>query len=113
MLKQNCLTSLLADLSEALDRRYHFGYRFIMNGYSDELLYEKEFLISGGFSFKGLKKHRYINQYVENDPDAVLDYSRKYSPGQRHEKSLNELPLIIIVAYDAIDQIIDLLYKKV
>jgi hypothetical protein len=79
-LKQNCLTTLLADLQEAQGRQFRFDYRFIMNGYSDELLYDKNVLITGGFSFKGLKKHRHINQYVENDPNAALNFSQKIRP---------------------------------
>ncbi len=79
-LKQNCLTTLLADLREAQGRQYHFDYRFLMNGYSDELLYDKNVLITGGFPFKELRKRRHINQYVEDDPDAAVNFSRKIRP---------------------------------
>lgn len=79
-LKQNCLTTLLADLQNALDHQFRFDYRFIMNGYSDELLYDKNVLINGDLLFEELKKRRHINQYVENDPDAAFDYSRKIRP---------------------------------
>lgn len=79
-LKNNCLTSLLADLRQAQGRQYHFDYRFILNGYSDALLYDKNVLITGGLPFKALKKRRHINQYVENDPNAAIDFSHKIRP---------------------------------
>ena len=75
--KQNCLTTLLADLSTAQGKKYHFDFRFIMNGYSDTLLYQKGILVTGGFPFDKLKKLRHLNQYVENDPDAATNFSSK------------------------------------
>ena len=75
--KQNCLTTLLADLSTAQGKKYHFDFRFIMNGHSDALLYRKGILVTGGFPFDELKKLRHLNQYVENDPDAATNYSKK------------------------------------
>ena len=77
---QNCLTTLLADLSSALGKQYHFDYRFVMNGYSDILLYDEGFFVTGGMSFALLKEHRHINQYVENDPDAATNFSKKVRP---------------------------------
>jgi Domain of unknown function (DUF4105) len=79
-LKHNCLTTLLADLRRAQGRQYYLDYRFILNGYSDELLFDKDVLITGGFPFQQFKQHRHINQYVENDPDAAKDYSKKIRP---------------------------------
>ena len=90
-LKHNCLTTLLADLQEAQGRRLDFDYRFIMNGYSDELLYDKNALVTGGLPFKELKKRRNINQYVENDPDAAVGFSRKIRPPENGMKNLNLL----------------------
>jgi Domain of unknown function (DUF4105) len=78
--KHNCLTTLQADLRRALGKKYHFDYRFIMNGYSDKLLYDKNVFMSGGFPFEALKKIRHINQYVENDPDAAVNFSSKIRP---------------------------------
>lgn len=80
ILKDNCLTTLLADLRQAQGKRYSFDYRFILNGYSDNLLYDKNVLISGALPFETLKKRRHINQYVEDDPDAEIDFSRKIRP---------------------------------
>ena len=79
-LKHNCLTTLLADLRRAQGKQYYLDYRFILNGYSDELLFSKGVLITGGFTFKQLKAHRHINQYVEGFPDAEKDYSKKIRP---------------------------------
>ncbi|MCF6174921.1 MAG: DUF4105 domain-containing protein [Victivallaceae bacterium] len=79
-LKHNCITTLLADLRRAQGKPYSLDYRFILNGYSDELLFDKGALISGGMPFKQLKEHRHINQYVEKDPNAATDYSKKIRP---------------------------------
>jgi hypothetical protein len=75
--KQNCLTTLLADLSTAQGKKYHFDFRFVMNGYSDALLYQKGILVTGGLPFDKLKKLRHLNQYVGNDPDAASNFSKK------------------------------------
>jgi hypothetical protein len=79
-LKHNCLTTLFADLRRAQGKPYYLDYRFILNGYSDELLFSKGVLITGGFTFKQLKAHRHINQYVKGDPDGGKDYSKKIRP---------------------------------
>ena len=78
--KHNCMTTLLADLQHALGKKYQFDYRFIMNGYSDKLLYDNDVIINGGLPFKKLKELRHINQYVENDPEAAIDFSHKIRP---------------------------------
>lgn len=64
-------------MSTAQGKKYHFDFRFIMNGYSDTLLYQKGILVTGGFPFDKLKKLRHLNQYVENDPDAATNFSSK------------------------------------
>ena len=87
-LKHNCLTTLLADLRRAQGKQYQFDYRFILNGYSDNLLYDKNVLITAALPFETLKKRRYINQYVENDPDAERDFSRKIRPENSAMKNL-------------------------
>ena len=79
-LKHNCLTTLFADLRRAQGKQYYLDYRFILNGYSDELLFTRGVLVTGGFPFKQLKAHRHINKYVEGLPDAEKDYSKKIRP---------------------------------
>ncbi|MDD5728574.1 MAG: DUF4105 domain-containing protein, partial [Victivallales bacterium] len=87
-INHNCLTTLLADLSSALGKEYHFNYRFILNGYSDALLYDEGIFITAGFPFKKLKQLRHLNQYVENDPDAANNFSAKIRlPGTGMEES--------------------------
>jgi hypothetical protein len=76
-LKHNCMTTLLADVREAKGKKYSFDPRFIYNGLSDRLLYENGAFFTGGFSFKDLRKHRYLNQYVTDKPDAEIHYSEK------------------------------------
>ena len=78
--KHNCITTLLADLRSAQGKKYQFDYRFIMNGYSDKLLYDNNILINGSLPFKELKKRRHINQYVEDNPEAAIDFSHKIRP---------------------------------
>ena len=78
--KHNCMTTLLADLRSAQGKKYQFDYRFIMNGYSDKLLYDNDVIANGGLPFKKLKELRHINQYVENDPEAAIDFSHKIRP---------------------------------
>ncbi len=51
-----------------------------MNGYSDKLLYDHKVFIRAALPFEELKKRRHINQYVENDPQAEIDFSKKIRP---------------------------------
>jgi len=78
--KHNCLTTLLADLRKAQGKQYQFDYRFVMNGYSDKLLYDKKLLITDNLPFATLKKRRHINQYVQDDPNAEINFSSKIRP---------------------------------
>jgi Domain of unknown function (DUF4105) len=78
--KHNCLTTLLTDLRKAQGKQYQFDYRFVMNGYSDKLLYDKKLIITDALPFKELKKRRHINQYIQNDPNAEINFSQKIRP---------------------------------
>ena len=79
-INHNCLTTLLADLRRAQGKQYHFDYRLIMNGYSDKLLYDNKIIISDSLPFPALKKRQHINQYIENDPNAKINFSQEIRP---------------------------------
>lgn len=63
----NCLTSLLHDFEHSANRKLPLDYRLILNGYFDEMLYERGIVETYGLTFPEFKKVSHINQYVEND----------------------------------------------
>jgi hypothetical protein len=63
-LKDNCFTSLLNDVRAIKEGTISFDYRFIMNGRSDELGYERGLFNTNGLSFKEFKNVHHINQYI-------------------------------------------------
>ncbi|MDD5597647.1 MAG: DUF4105 domain-containing protein [Victivallaceae bacterium] len=103
--KQNCITTLLADLSDAQGTTYHFDYRFIMNGYSDALLYDEGVFVTGGLTFETLRERRHINQYVENDPKAELDFSVKIRPPNSGMKKSHRSSLLRDKNFNPIEQL--------
>ena len=78
----NCLTSLLREVHEYRKSK-EFDIRLIKNGLSDQMAYENG-LFATRLSFDETKRRHHINQYVEDDPEA-LDYSRRIRP-QRYQQ---------------------------
>ena len=74
--KHNCLTSLLADIETAINQKLKFDYRYIFNGRSDEMIYERGKFQTNGLSFIEFKKMHYVNQYMTKN-NAPTDYSKK------------------------------------
>lgn len=74
--KHNCLTSLLTDLRNARDEKMSFDYRYIFNGYSDELFYEKGAFVNQDIPFDKFKEIHHINQYIK-DSDNIDIYSQE------------------------------------
>ena len=69
---QNCTTSL-APLLRLINPSFEGDIRLLLNGESDQLLYELGYLKHrDGESFPELKKRRYVNQYLGA---PVSDYS--------------------------------------
>jgi len=81
-IRHNCLTSLLREVHEYRKSK-EFDIRLIRNGLSDQMAYENG-LFATAVSFEETKRRHHINQYVENDPEA-LDYSRRIRPGRLQE----------------------------
>lgn len=71
-LTRNCTTSL-SPILRVLDPGFVNDFRLLLNGYSDELLFELGYLFHRrGETFDQLKARRNINQYTEKESD----YSR-------------------------------------
>lgn len=71
---RNCTTSL-APLLRVIDPTFEGDLRLLLNGYSDELLFELGYLkCREGESFPDLKRRRLANRYVSQPSD--LPYSR-------------------------------------
>ena len=79
-LKNNCFTTLLQDVKRVTGNPPTWDYRTLANGLSDEMGYQRGWFYTDGLNFKDLKKRHYINQYVQNDPDAKTDFSKKIRP---------------------------------
>ena len=76
-LKNNCFTSLLQDVKRVTGNPPIWDYRTLANGLSDKMGYERGWFQTDGLSFKEFKEKHHINQYVQNDPDAKTDFSKK------------------------------------
>lgn len=74
-IKHNCLTSLLSDVQKAKGERIEFDYRYIANGYSDELFYDRGAFLDEIKPFTEFKKVHHINQYIKDD-STIKDYSK-------------------------------------
>jgi len=79
-LVNNCFTSLLRDFSKHRSKKLTLDYRLFLNGLFDQMAYENGLIKTDGLSFPELKKKHHINQYIENDPDAIIDFSKKIRP---------------------------------
>ncbi|MCP4177314.1 MAG: DUF4105 domain-containing protein [bacterium] len=82
-LKENCLTSLTNELRKIKDRKILFDYRYILNGQSDKLGYERGLFTTNEMNFKEFKKKHYINQYISDKTDKN-NYSQVIRDGMRH-----------------------------
>ncbi len=80
---QNCTTSI-APLLRTINPTFHGDIRLLLNGESDQLLYELGYLAHrDGESFAELKERSLVNQYI--CPDET-DYSVAIRRGQREAK---------------------------
>jgi hypothetical protein len=70
----NCTTSIRHQ-SRPSERR-PFDWRLLLNGKSDEMLYQRGDLLTGGLSFPELKAHSYINPLAK-DADQSPDFSKR------------------------------------
>jgi len=75
--KHNCFTSLLYTMETGTGEKIPFDYRYICNGYADEMFYNNGiFVTEGEDSFSEFKKRHYINQYVTPNADKEA-YSKE------------------------------------
>ena len=63
-IKNNCFTSLLNEIRKITQQTIVFEWRFLKNGRSDELGYERNSFITNGMSFNDFKYSNHINQYI-------------------------------------------------
>jgi len=77
-LTENCTTSILQHTAPYNDN-FHFDWRMIVNGYIDEMLYERK-RIDTGLPFEELKKRSYINPKAKA-ADKSPDFSRLIREG--------------------------------
>ena len=74
----NCTTNIRTQRS--VDRRASWDWRMLVNGKSDELLYERHLIATGGLPFAELKKRSQINKRA-SDADQDPDFSRLIRDG--------------------------------
>jgi uncharacterized protein DUF4105 len=77
-ISHNCLSSLTKDFSKVLEVRDPFDYRWLLSGYSAELMFEHG-VINSDRNFEDTKRLHHINQYVQSD-NSGEGYSRKIRP---------------------------------
>ena len=74
-LNANCITSLLDKVRKITNRNMIFDYRYILNGKSDELGYERGIFITNGLSYTDFRNKHHINQYI-SDSITKQNYSQ-------------------------------------
>lgn len=74
----NCTTSIRTQRAAAL--RNPWDWRILVNGYGDEMLYERGALRTGGLSFAELKAHALINARARA-ADHVANFSERIRDG--------------------------------
>ena len=72
-LTSNCTTNIRTQRS--VDQRASWDWRMLVNGKSDEWLYERHLIATGGLPFSELKRRSQINKRA-NDADQDPDFSR-------------------------------------
>ncbi len=69
---RNCTTTLDSQMTADLPNRKPWSYRLLVNGSLDELLYERDRLVTDGLPFAELKQREHINPFahrVGGSPD--------------------------------------------
>jgi len=79
-IKENCFLSLFKDIKRVTGEPSGFDYRLILNGYSDQMGYERDWFKTEGLPFDEFRKKHHINQYIENDPNPEKNFSKKIRP---------------------------------
>jgi Domain of unknown function (DUF4105) len=74
----NCTTNIRTQRS--VDQRASWDWRMLVNGKSDELLYERHLIATGGLPFSELKRRSQINKRA-SDADQDPDFSRLIREG--------------------------------
>jgi hypothetical protein len=90
-LTENCTTSIRKDIYAFMPNKA-FDWRFLLNGYIDEMLYERG-SIDTGLPFDELKRRSYINPRAQALPESV-DFSsgiREGLPGMVFQSSSRSL----------------------
>ena len=79
----NCTTNIRTQRS--VERRALWDWRMLVNGKSDELLYERHLIATGGLTFAQLKKLSQINKRA-SDADQDPNFSQAIRKGLPEEK---------------------------
>ena len=74
----NCTTNIRTQRS--MEQRASWDWRMLVNGKSDELLYERHLIATGGLPFSELKRQSQINKRA-SDADQDPDFSRLIRQG--------------------------------
>jgi len=77
-LTSNCTTNIRTQRS--VEQRASWDWRMLVNGKSDELLYERHLIATGGLPFSELKRRSQINKRA-SDADQDPDFSRLIREG--------------------------------
>src|SRR5581483_1835421 len=74
----NCTTNIRT--KRCVEQRASWDWRMLVNGKSDELLYERHLIATGGLPFSELKRQSHINKRA-SDADRDPDFSRLIREG--------------------------------
>ncbi len=87
-LTRNCTTTLDKQISSEVAKPQPWNYQFLVNGTLDELLYDRDRLVTDGLAFKDLKSGAHINA-IARAADKYADFSaiiRANRPGFENSK---------------------------
>jgi len=71
-LTNNCTTNIAVAAAASQNSRPRFDWRILLNGHSDEMMYERGQIVTDGLSLKDLKERAHINdaaRLADKDPE--------------------------------------------
>ena len=80
-LTNNCTTNIAVSIAEARDVRVRHDWRILLNGKMDEMLYERNGLVTDGRSLAVLKEQAHVNAAAKA-ADKSSDFSRLIREGR-------------------------------
>lgn len=77
IITSNCTTAVRSQMTD----RFPFDWRIIVNGRLDELLYQRNILVTDGLPFNELRQRALIKPTTNADSETFSDHIRRNRPG--------------------------------